>query len=106
MRAKTRNKPLLSSVAESSASADVGGDRLASSDESRGAVPKLGASARVTGEAEEKKRVRFAPSPRINPDAWFQLLLEGVHFLSKESEELLRNELQGLTYDIPPRFKG
>ena len=75
-----RDLPLLSSEAESSVSADVGGVRLASSVESRGTVPKLGTRARVTGEAGEKKRVRFALSPRIIPNTWFQLLSEGVRF--------------------------
>ena len=74
----------LASETESSASADVGGVRLALSDESQGAVPKLGTSARVTGEVREKIRVRFALNPRIVPDAWFQLLSEDVRFASKE----------------------
>ena len=74
-----------------------------SSDDSRDTVPKLGASARVTGEAGEKKCVRFAPIPRVIPDAWFHLLSEGVRFPSKESEEQLWNKLQGLTVeDIEP----
>ena len=102
-----RESPLLSSEEESSASTDVGGVRLVSSDESRGAVPKLGTTARVTGEAGERKRVCFAPSPRVIPDAWFQIQSEGVRFSSKEEEEQLRNKLQGLTVeDIEPGEGG
>ena len=59
-RDSERESPLPSTEAESSTSADVGGVRLASSDESHGAVPKVGTSARVTGEAVEQKRVRRA----------------------------------------------
>ena len=45
-----RVSPLLSSEAESSASADIGGVSLTTSDESQSAVPKLRPSARVNGE--------------------------------------------------------
>ena len=66
-------------------------------------LPLLGTSARVTGEAEEKKRLRFAPSPRVIPNAWFQLLSEDVRFPSRVEEEQLRNKLQGLTVeDVEP----
>ena len=87
----------------STTSADVGGVRLASSDKLRGAVPKVGTSAWVTSDAGEEKRVCFAPSPRVIPDAWFQLLSEGVRFPSSEEEEQLRSKLQGFTVvDVEP----
>ena len=66
--------------------------KIATSDESRGAVPKMGHRARVTGGTGEKKRVRFALSPRIIPDAWFQLQVECARFPSQEEEEQLRSK--------------
>lgn len=63
------------------------------SDESCGAVPRVGTSARVTSEAKEKKRVRFALNPQVVPDLWFQLLSEGARFRSKEEKEELRSKL-------------
>ena len=78
-------------------SEDVDGLEIATSDKSRGAVPKIGTSARVIGGAGEERRVNFAPSPRMIPDAWFQLQSEGAHFPSREEEEQLRSKLQGFT---------
>ena len=47
--------------------------------------------------------MRFAMSPGIVPDAWFQLRSEGVRFSSKEEEERHRNKMQGLTVaDVKP----
>ena len=51
---------------------------------------RVATSARVTGKAGEKKRVRFAPSQRVIADAWFQLLSE-----STSVDEQLRDKLQG-----------
>ena len=74
--------PLPSSEAESTPSADLGGTRIATSDESCGAIPKIETSARVTSGAGEKRKLHFAPNPRVIPDAWFQLQSEGARFPS------------------------
>ena len=41
--------------------------------------------------------MRFAPEPRVVPDAWFKLLSEDARFPSREKEEQLRSKLQGFT---------
>ena len=64
-----REVPLPSAEAESTSSTAKNETEIATSDESRGAVSKIGTKARVTGGTGEKRRVRFAPSPRIIPDA-------------------------------------
>ena len=74
--------PLSSAEAESTPRSDEGKMELAASDDLRDAVSRLGTSARVTGGAGEKRRVHFAPIPRIIPDAWFQLQSEGARFPS------------------------
>ena len=60
-----RETPLPSVEAKSTSSAARNETEIATSDESRGAVPKLGTSARVTGGAGEKRRVHFATRPHI-----------------------------------------
>ena len=63
-------------------------------------MPKIGTKARVTGGTGEKRRVRFAPSPRIIPDActgnyarqlceFDNLGTKIIIFTSKLSEEAL-----------------
>ena len=44
-----------------------------------------------------EKRVRFEPSARIIPDAWFTVFAEGVRFLSREAEEWVKSQLLGCT---------
>ena len=98
-----RESPLPSLEVESTSSVDVDGLELATSDESRGAVPKIGTSVRVSGGAGVKRRVHFALIPRIIPDAWFQLQSECARFSSREDEEQLRSKLQGFAVeDVEP----
>ena len=42
-----------------------------------------------------EKRVRFEPSTRIIPDAWFAVLVEGARFSSREAEEEIKSQLLG-----------
>ena len=60
-----------------------------------GSRKRDGSTGRTSG--LDEKRVRFQPSARIIPDAWFAVLAEGVRFPSREAEERLKSQLLGRT---------
>ena len=58
-------------------------------------VREKGIDQQVAGFGE--KRVRFKPSARIIPDAWFTVLAKGARFPLREAEEPVKSQLLGRT---------